>query len=300
MSRLAATFYWFGWHLPRLWIKYYLIPAGRRLGFRLRRQADREAIATSERARRLVAEYRCHRLAVADGYLDAEALTRVGAILERSGCQDAVHNRKAGMDRERIGPREFFHLAQERLPTGAVDELFREVLPGELLPTLELAHGRSLRLYSVTYHETDPDDPTIRIGASRYNAHPFHHDGNPKFAKLLIYLSDVDESSGPFEIFLNSRPGLLEELLRLGYQDKHFRDRPNSLGAWARRHLPAWLRRSTQYWDVDAETLQRRFSGCLRRVVGRRGTLAFFDGMNIHNGSRDQERPRQVLHFIFV
>ena len=111
---------------------------------------------------------------------------------------------------------------------------------------------------------------------------------------------DVDETSGPFEIFVDSRPGVLEELLRLAYQDKHFRDRPGSVGHWAWRHLPAALRRSTQYWDVDAETLQSRFPGRLIRVVGPAGTMAFFDGMNIHNGSRDQERPREVLHFIFV
>ena len=164
---------------------------------------------------------------------------------------------------------------------------------------LELAHGRSLRCVKVTYKETGPEDPRIQVGNSDYNAHPFHRDGNPKFAKLIIYLSDVDEDSGPFEVYLNSRAPLFDELLRIANADKRFRGRFSSFGRKMREHLPRYFKRDLRIWE-DETALRKRFNSDPRRALGKRGAVVFFNVRNVHNGSRDQKRQRRVLHFVFA
>jgi hypothetical protein len=166
------------------------------------------------------------------------------------------------------------------------------------MPMLELAHGRSLSCVKVTFKETSPDDPQIRIGSSDYNTHPFHRDGNPNFAKLIIYLSDVDEDGGPFEVYLNSRLPFFDEFLQIAYREKRFRGRFSGFGRKMRDNVPQYFQRGHQYWE-DSDALLERFGGEPRRVLGKRGAMCFFNVMNAHNGSRDQKRIRRVLHFVF-
>ena len=115
----------------------------------------------------------------------------------------------------------------------------------------------------------------------------------------MLYLTDVSEASGPFEMFVGSRCALFDELCRLAYRSKQFKHRKEGIARWSRRHVPQWLRRETHEWDKTADDHAQRF-GPPQRVLGPAGTLAFFDGMCLHNGSRDQKERREVLHFVFI
>jgi len=301
-ARLAsalASLWWVGWHLPKHFLNYYAVLLAKELAFRAFQRSGRESLLRSDDARELVRAYRESGLAASDTYLGPEVVERLDALVDASGCREAVRRRKAEAQAGLRRDPDYFHLAQERFSPHARSQLFA-ILPPDFVPALELARGRALRCLSVTYHETAPDDPRVAVGDSVYNAHPFHFDGNPKFAKLLVYLSDVDEDCGPLEMIPHSRFPLLDELLRLAHLDKHFAPRSAVLGRALRRRLPAVFRRDTHLWEEDAASLERRFGVPPRRVLGKRGTVAFFDGMNLHNGSRNQRKPREVLHFIFV
>jgi hypothetical protein len=301
-SRAAAalaSLWWVGWHLPKCFLNYYGVLAAKRLCFRAFQRRGREARLRSDTARELVRAYRESKLSASDTWLGPEAVERLDALVDASGCREAVRRRKAEARSGTLRGADFFHLSQERFSPAAMDQLFA-ILPPDFVPALELARRRALRCLSVTYHETAPDDPQVAVGDSAYNAHPFHCDGNPKFAKLLVYLTDVDDDCGPFEMIPESRFPLGDELLRLAFQEKHFRPPAAAVGRALRRWLPGFFRRDTHLWDEDAASLERRFGRPPRRVLGKRGTVAFFDGMNLHNGSRNQRRPREVLHFIFV
>jgi len=294
----VAALWWVLVHLPVVFVRYYAIPAFRSLYFRVALKRGREQAIASPETRRMLGDYEKLQIAASDRILDARAMQKLDLLLDACGCREAVRKRKAEAHRE--GRSDFFHLSQEALSASAMEQLFGGILPGDFKPMLELAHGRELRCLSVTYHETDGDDPTVRVGSSLYNAHPFHVDGNPKFAKALIYLTDVDDAAGPFEMFSDSRFPLFDELVRLAYQEKHFRGRPRGPGARLRAHLPAWLRRPTHLWNDDVGDLQKRFPNAFHRITANKGAVVFFNGMNVHNGSRDQKKRREVLHFIFV
>jgi hypothetical protein len=256
----------------------------------------REAQLRSEAARKMLRAYRESLLASSSDYLSPEVVDRLDAVVDECQCREAVRGRKADIKLGRINHPNYFQLSQEYFSPEARDRLLA-ILPDDFLPMLELARSRVLALRSVSYHETDPDDPMVSFGDSVYNGQPFHLDGNPKLAKVLIYLADVDEDSGPFEMIPESRPSLPDELIRLAYIEKHI---PRiGFGASLRERLPAFFRRGTHPWEEDAASLTRRYGHPPTRVIGERGTITFFEGMNMHNGSRNQKRRREVLHFIF-
>ena len=296
VARGLAALWWFTCHLPWLFVKYYGVRSAKKLSFRLFGRRAREARIHSPEARRMLDDFARDRIASSSSYIEAGEFAAIDALLDEEGIRERVRARKRAL--AGVPDADYFHDSQEPLCAQARERLFQH-LPADFLPMLELARGRKLRLLSVAYHLTEPDDPAVRVGDSEYNAHPFHQDGNPKFAKVLIYLTDVGEGSGPFEMFVGSRFGLFDELLRLGYRSKQFKKRKEGIARWSRRRVPAWLRRETHLWDVDARTHERRH-GPPVRVLGPKGTLAFFDGMNLHNGSRDQKELREVLHFVFI
>jgi hypothetical protein len=295
LASAVACLWWIGWHLPICAINYYGVLAAKQLWFALALRRSREARVHSPNGRRLVQEYRAEQISAIEGYLSAAALERLEALLRESGCREAVAERK----RRAAGDpdADFFHLSQDPFSPELRRRILEDVLPDDFVPAFELARGRALRCHSITYHETDPADPLTSIGATRYNAHPFHSDGNPKFAKALLYLTDVGEGSGPFEMIPHSRFPLWDELLRLAYSSK--RARRSRIAARLRERLPSCFRRPTHLWDLSVDEVERRY-GRSRRVLGRRGSFVVFEGMNLHNGSRDQKERREVLHFIFL
>lgn len=295
LLRVAALAWWFVWQLPACAVKYYGVPAAKRLWFALALRRSRERAVASETARRLVSEYRSNQISIQPDYLSPGALDRLEGLLRAAGCREAVAKRKR--DAQGDPAADYFHLSQEELSPELCHRLLNEIFPADFLPAYELARGRALRCSKITYHETDPSDPLRRVGDSSFNAHPFHADGSPRFAKALLYLSDVGDSAGPFEMIESSRFAWWDELLRLAYSSKLAKRR--RIASRLREHLPAAMRRPTHLWDLSAAEVERRF-GPIRRALGRRGTFVVFDGMNLHNGSRDQKERREVLHFIFV
>jgi hypothetical protein len=292
----VASIWWIGYQLPRLFVQYYVARAIRKIAFRLFLRRGREAQLHSETAREMLRAYHESFLASSSDYLSPEVVDRIDAIVDQFGCREAVRRRKADAESGRIDNPKCSQLSQEHFSREARDQLLA-ILPDDFLPMFELARKRALVLRSISYHETSPDDPMVEWGDSAYNGHPFHLDGNPKLAKVLIYLTDVDEDSGPFEMIPDSRPSLPEELIRLAYIEKHI---PRiGFAAGLRERLPAFFRRGTHLWEEDVVSLTRRYGHPPSRVIGERGTLVFFDGMNMHNGSRNQKRRREVLHFIF-
>lgn len=302
-SRVAlsgvATLWWVCFHLPAVSLRYYGELAFKRAYFALFVRKRRERQLQSVVAQAMVRDFRAAEISVTPGFVGAEALRATNELLDRHGIREAVRTRKA--ESRDDSPRDYFHLSQETFPRDMVAQLLGEILPADLQPALELAHGRRLRCLKVSYHETDPTDPTVRVGGSLYNGHPFHIDGNPKFAKALLYLTDVDDDAGPFELFRHSRFRWLDELLRLAYQKKLFRvGGLHRIGLGLREHLPAFLARDTHLWTYDLDALRVRFPDALFRAIGPAGSFVFFNGGNLHNGSRDQKKRREVLHFIFV
>ncbi|MDH3212874.1 MAG: hypothetical protein OEM05_10350 [Myxococcales bacterium] len=291
-----ASVWWFGFHLPKLFVKYYGVRAAKKLLYAIAYRRGSDHRITSPDARRLLADFAERRIAASETYLDPKTFEALDALVDEYGLRETVRTRKATLAGAQAA--DYFHDSQEKLSPEATERLFG-ILPSDFQTTLEAARGRRLRLLSVTYHETNPSDAMVRVGDSEYNAHPFHTDGNPKFAKVLIYLTNVGEVSGPFEMFIDSRFSLFQELLRLGYRSKQFKGKQRGIALWARRRVPERLRRETHLWDLDAVTLEARY-GPPQRVLGPRGTVAFFDGMNLHNGSRNQKERREVLHFVFV
>jgi len=295
LLRVAALAWWFAWQLPACAVNYYGVLAAKQLWFAIAQRRSRERALTSEAGRRLVAEYRSNQISIQPDYLSPAALDRLEELLRESGCREAVALRKRRAEGDPTA--DYFHLSQEALSPALRRRLLDEIFPADFVPAYELARGRALRCHSITYHETDPSDPLRRVGESSFNAHPFHADGSPKFAKALLYLSDVGDGSGPFEMIENSRFAIWDELVRLAYSSKLAK---RSRIAWRlREHLPASLKRPTHLWDLSAADVEHRY-GPIRRALGRRGTFVVFDGMNLHNGSRDQKERREVLHFIFV
>jgi hypothetical protein len=295
LLRAAALAWWFVWQIPACAVNYYGVLAAKRLWFALAQRRSCKRALASKGGRRLVADYRASQISIQPDYLSPDALDRLEGILREAGCREAVARRKLAARGDPAA--DWFHLSQEALSPAQCRRLLDEVFPADFVPAYELARGRALRCYSITYHETDPSDPLTRVGDSSFNAHPFHIDGSPKFAKALLYLSDVDDGSGPFEMIEGSRFALWDELLRLAYNSKVAKR--SRIAMRLRDQLPAALRRPTHLWDLSAAEVERRY-GPIRRALGRRGTFVVFDGMNLHNGSRDQKEPREVLHFIFV
>jgi hypothetical protein len=295
LLRFAALAWWFGWHVPICAVNYYGVLAAERLWFALAQRRSRERAVTHGDSQLLVSEYHANQISIRPHYLSAAALDRLEGLLRDAKCREVVAARK----RDAAGDpdADYFHLSQEPLSPELCRRILDEVFPADFVPAYELARGRALRCHSITYHETDPSDPLTRVGETAFNAHPFHSDGNPKFAKALLYLSNVGEASGPFEIIPGSRFARWDELLRLAYSSK--RARRSRIGRRLREHLPAALRRPTHLWDLSAAEVERRY-GKIQRALGPRGTFVVFEGMNLHNGSRDQKEPREVLHFIVL
>lgn len=298
MQATVAALWWSFYHLPKTLFRFYFLTAARRLYFRFVQRAGRVREVSSPEALGLLESYRKTQLAVSESFISDEALRNIETMIDRLGLESAVRERKQAVRGQTLSNSEYFHLSQEVVPKQQRQRLFDEILPAELIPMLELAHGRSMRCVKVTYKETSPDDPRIQVGASDYNTHPFHRDGNPRFAKLIIYLSDVDEDGGPFEVYLNSRPPPFDELLRIAYNDKRFRGRFSGFGRKMRDNLPRFFQRDTRFWE-DTDALRERFGDEPHRVLGKSGAMCFFNVMNVHNGSRDQKRIRRVLHFVF-
>lgn len=98
------------------------------------------------------------------------------------------------------------------------------------------------------------------VGAANAdNVQQFHRDIEPASIKLLVYLTDVDEASGPHS-----------------YVDGTHRDR-----------MPLRLRRY-----ADADILRRRSATV---VTGPAGTAFAIDTKGIHKGTPPANRPRLVL-----
>lgn len=96
--------------------------------------------------------------------------------------------------------------------------------------------------------------------ASPDNVQQFHRDAEPGSIKLLVYLSDVDATSGPHHYIVGSH----------------------------RERMPLRLR---PY--ADAELAQRRDQ--VRTVTGAAGTAFMIDAKGIHRGMPPVQHPRLVL-----
>ena len=99
----------------------------------------------------------------------------------------------------------------------------------------------------------------------------WHRDHEDKrLFKLILYLSDVEQSNGPLEYINGTHPG--------GDRGRLYSDYPPNCS-----HI------SDE--DINEKVSSHHFYSC----IGKSGTLIFFDARGIHRGGRAISSPRKVV-----
>lgn len=109
----------------------------------------------------------------------------------------------------------------------------------------------------------------------------WHYDNHPKeIHKIMIYLSDVTEDSGPFEYLKdqNGKPVIISPS-RTGVNNW-------SSPKWPRSRVPS---------DVLEDFLSRGYKPC--KVTGPKGTMLIFDNNCIHKANIGKSGHRDVMVF---
>ena len=140
-----------------------------------------------------------------------------------------------------------------------------EQIASQIIPQLEeTIFGSHVLLSAVHIYRN------LNTSADASSSWLWHYDNNPKEAvKLLIYLSDVDEDSGPFEYMKHSETGqsIKIETSRTGYDHWSPPVYPNS-------RIPEFV---IDDWSKQGfETAQ---------ALGPKGPCLFFDNNNVHRAT---------------
>jgi len=109
----------------------------------------------------------------------------------------------------------------------------------------------------------------------------WHYDDNPKeFIKLMIYLTDVTEDSGPFEYLRHrdTQQSFMPTKIRTGF--RNWNDPPQ----WPEGRVP----------DDELERLQKQGYEPFK-VIGKKGTILLFNANSIHRATIPKSKPRDAL-----
>lgn len=294
--QIRGTTWFLTSHLPRVWFANYGRVALARLGFSLR---HRQRLAEETTPLAVSKGLKRESFIIIKNYLSPAQVSKLEEAIASSRARETLQERKQSVrDRapyETLGDEgpvgDYFSVMQFRFDPDTRKRILNDIFP-QLHPMMEKVHGRKLRSFGMSLQCNDANDPQFEAAGNRYIAHTCHIDSGPRFAKALYYLSDVDETCGPFEIIPNSRFSHFDELLRIAFLKKALGTRAGEV----RNAIPKRLRRPTHLADITADDLDRRGV----KVLGARNTLVLFDGMNIHCGSRNQQKPREILQFVFA
>ena len=138
-----------------------------------------------------------------------------------------------------------------------------------ILPQLELRLFRTnVLVHGIYCYRTKVGD------YKRENSWLWHYDNHPEeVIKVMIYLTDVDEKSGPFEI-----------LHRDGYKD-----RPST-----RIDYEKWSKHHSRLKDQQVQALIDK-GYITEKIIGKKGTITVFDNNNFHRANLCKEKHRDVL-----
>ena len=103
----------------------------------------------------------------------------------------------------------------------------------------------------------------------------WHRDGINHTYKAMIYLSDVDESNGAFQIIRDSNR--LANIIR----DHNYLNNKKLL--------------DTRFTDQDINSLIKNYKYLVNTISGKAGTVLLFDGSLLHRGSPLKKGKRYAL-----
>ena len=103
----------------------------------------------------------------------------------------------------------------------------------------------------------------------------WHRDGINHTYKAMIYLSDVDENNGAFQIIKDSNR--LVNIIR----DHYYLNNKELL--------------DTRFTDKDIDSLIQKYEYLVNTISGKAGTVLLFDGSLLHRGSPLKKEQRYAL-----
>ena len=149
------------------------------------------------------------------------------------------------------------------MPTSFANLLLNDTI----IDTVNSYFGLCSRLvYCDIWHNIACNDYEPMLDSERW--HRDHED--KRLFKLILYLSDVEQSNGPLEYIYGTQPGGDHEML-------FSNDPPNSCNAPEEQ--------------IKEKVSSRNFYSC----VGKSGSLIFFDARGLHRGGRAISAPREVV-----
>ena len=142
-----------------------------------------------------------------------------------------------------------------------------------ILPSLERnVFGSYIHLSAVHAYRN------IQTTSSRYSSWLWHYDNNPKEAvKILIYLTDVGEENGPFELIEKENQYVKIETSRTGYNH------------WG----PPLIPHSRIPKEMIDTLKQKGYKE--KKILGPAGTMLFFDNNIIHRANIPTVGHRDVV-----
>ncbi len=159
--------------------------------------------------------------------------------------------------------RAFGFKQQVNIPTSLVNLLLNE----KIIDTVNGYLGLCSRLvYCDIWHNIPRYDDEPMLDSELW--HRDHEDR--RLFKLILYLSDVDQSNGPLEYVCGTQPG--------GDRERLYSDNPPNCSYVLEE-------------DIRDKVSSRHFYKC----IGNSGTLIFFDARGIHRGGRAISSARKVV-----
>lgn len=144
-----------------------------------------------------------------------------------------------------------------------------------ILPCLEqTVFGSHIHCSAIHAYRNIPTD------VPRISSWLWHYDNNPKEAvKLLLYLTDVEEDTGPFELLEQDGDYVKMETSRTGYDH------------W----LPPYIPQSRIPKHMIGNLIMQGYEET--KIVGPKGTALFFDNNIIHKANIPTHSYRDVVIF---
>ena len=148
-------------------------------------------------------------------------------------------------------------------------------IAAHILPCLEESvFGSHIHCSAIHIYRNVPTD------SPKISSWLWHYDNNPKEAvKLLIYLTDVEESTAPFELLEKDGDHVKMQTSRTGYNH------------WG----PPYIPQSRIPENILDQFISQGFEK--RKIVGPKGTALFFDNNIVHKANVPTRDYRDVVIF---
>ena len=244
-------------------------------------------------------------------------------LFERTGCFQSVipediikdirvrlHSQLRGLkENVMLGKTSREELSTNKIPLDVVRYLNQVFIDLDLLDPVSACTGAGVGVSGFGLEISVPNaewwSSNIPSGQSRASTTAyFHRDETCFVPKALIYLSDVDDYSGPFTIcpssFRQERSEVCRAASRVStyaYQSDNRRLDQKQIGLF-RQQLPEHLNISSHYgFDLPDDSAQAKaIIEDELRITGMAGTCVVFDGYDLlHRGGLSVGRPRLAL-----